>query len=341
MNFKGFEIMVSINGISTNFYSSLQNIKAQELDTPNVNSNLDKNSLNVLSQNSIKKEMSRIKPDYEQINLDKTNETEIQKNDKTLKFASDFSLTGMAANGKISIWGKLMGYDKQISQDEINDLKNFINQTKALGFGRAHEEVIGYYPTDVDLFAKEYTSKDDSGTLLGLGRKSHVEGFEILDKDLSAEEFKDKWLDYALRQYLGERVGVESITIGKKAISMLTSTNKPPVEYQTLQNINFIDEESRQRFLTLMKAGMKSGADFKEVVEGVLSLYNVQNTNKLDGNKVYASVIGRSEKLETYDINKDEKFAYLKELMRLEKNGVNILKLMEKVEQKQKLDIKA
>ena len=167
-----------------------------------------------------------------------------------------------------------------------------------------------------------------------------MEGFEILDKDLSIDEFKDKWIDYALRQYLGERVGVESITIGKKAISMLTSTNKPPIEYQTLQNINFTDEESRQRFLALMKAGMKSGADFKEVVEGVLSLYNVQNTDKLDGNKVYASVIGRSEKLTTYDINKDEKFAYLKELMQLEKNGVDILKLMEKVEQKQKLDIK-
>lgn len=177
--------------------------------------------------------------------------------------------------------------------------------------------------------------------MLGLGRKSHVEGFEILDKDLSTEEFKDKWLDYALRQYLGERVGVESITIGKKAISMLTSTNKPPIEYETMQSINFTDDESRQRFLTLMKAGMKSGAEFKEVIEGVLSLYNVQNTDKLDGNKVYASVIGRSEKLATYDINKDEKFAYLKELMRLEKSGIDILKLMEKSQKKRNLDVKA
>ena len=293
-----------------NLYSGFQNIKP----------NTDENSLNLSSQKLVQN----------------TNQSSNQ-----IKFHKDFSLTGIAANGKISIWGKLMGYDKQMSQDEIDELKSFVSQTGALGFGRAHEEIIGYYPTNVDLFAKEYTSKDDGGTLLGLGHKSHVEGFEILDKDLSIEEFKDRWLDYALRQYLGERVGVESITIGKKSISMLTSTNKPPVEYQTLQNINFIDEESRQRFLTLMKAGMKSGADFKEVIEGVLSLYNVQNTNKLDGNKVYASVIGRSKKLETYDINKDEKFAYLKELMRLEKNGVNILKLMEKVEQKQKLDIKA
>ena len=246
----------------------------------------------------------------------------------------------MAANGKISIWGKLMGYDKQMRQDEIDELKSFVSQTEALGFGRLYESIIGYYPTNVDLFAKEYTSKDDSGTLLGLRHKSHVEGFEILDKDMSVEEFKDRWLDYALRQYLGERVGVESITIGKKAISMLTSTNKPPIEYETMQSINFTDDESRQRFLTLMKAGMKSGAKFKEVIEGVLSLYNVQNTDKLDGNKVYASVIGRSEKLATYDINKDEKFAYLKDLMRLEKSGIDILKLMEKSQKKRNLDVK-
>ena len=72
----------------------------------------------------------------------------------------------------------------------------------------------------------------------------------------------------------------------------------------------------------------------------MLSLYNVQNTDKLDGNKVYASVIGRSEKLATYDINKDEKFAYLKELMRLEKSGIDILKLMEKSQRKRNLDVK-
>ena len=66
----------------------------------------------------------------------------------------------------------------------------------------------------------------------------------------------------------------------------------------------------------------------------------MQNTDKLDGNKVYASVIGRSEKLATYDINKDEKFAYLKGLMRLEKSGIDILKLMEKSQKKRNLDVK-
>lgn len=323
-----------VNGANVNLYSGFQNIREQSAS--HIRPSTDENSLNLSSQ----KLAQFANQNSEQINLNQTNESKFNKDDEPLKFARNNSLTGIASNGKISIWGKLMGYDKQMSQDEIDELKSFVSQTGALGFERLYESIIGYYPTNVDLFAKEYTSKDGSGTLLGLGHKSHVEGFEILDKDLSVEEFKDRWLDYALRQYLGERVGVESITIGKKAISMLTSTNKPPIEYETMQSINFTDDESRQRFLTLMKAGMKSGTKFKEVIEGVLSLYNVQNTDKLDGNKVYASVIGRSEKLATYDINKDEKFAYLKELMRLEKSGIDILKLMEKSQKKRNLDVK-
>ena len=211
-----------VNGANVNLYSGFQNIREQSAS--HIKPSADENSLNLSSQ--------KLAKNTNQINLGNASESKFSKDDEPLKFARDYSLTGMTANGKISIWGKLMGYDKQMSQDEINELKSFVSQTEALGFGRLYESIIGYYPTNVDLFAKEYTSKDDSGTLLGLRHKSHVEGFEILDKDMSVEEFKDKWLDYALRQYLGERVGVESITIGKKAISMLTSTNKPPIEYE-------------------------------------------------------------------------------------------------------------
>jgi len=234
-----------VNGANVNLYSGFQNIREQSAS--HIRPSTDENSLNLSSQ----KLVQNANQSSDQINLNQTNESKFNKDDEPLKFAKDNSLTGIAANGKISIWGKLIGYDKQMSQDEIDELKSFVSQTGALGFGRLYESIIGYYPTNVDLFAKEYTLKDDSGTLLGLGHKSHVEGFEILDKDLSTEEFKDRWLDYALRQYLGERVGVESITIGKKAISMLTSTNKPPIEYETMQSINFTDDESRQRFFCI------------------------------------------------------------------------------------------
>ena len=153
-----------------NLYSGFQNIKPRT----------DENSLKLSSRNLAKNASSN------------SDQIKFHKDDDTLNFAKDYSLTGIAANGKISIWGKLMGYDKQMSQDEIDELKSFVGQTGALGFGRLYESIIGYYPTNVDLFAKEYTSKDDSGTLLGLGHKSHVEGFEILDKDLSVEEFNSR-----------------------------------------------------------------------------------------------------------------------------------------------------
>ena len=93
-----------------NLYSGFQNIKPST----------DENSLNLSSQ----KLAQFANQSSDQINLNETNESKFNKDDEPLKFA--FSLTGMAANGKISIWGKLMGYDKQMSQDEIDELKSFV-----------------------------------------------------------------------------------------------------------------------------------------------------------------------------------------------------------------------
>ena len=128
-----------------NLYSGFQNIREQSASRSKPSA--DENSLNLSSQ--------KLTENTNQINLSRTNEGKFNKDDEPLKFAQDNSLTGMATNGKISIWGKLMGYDKQMSQDEINELKSFVNQTEALGFGRLYESIIGYYPTNVDLFAKE------------------------------------------------------------------------------------------------------------------------------------------------------------------------------------------
>ena len=133
-----------INGTNVNLYSGFQNIREQSAS--HIKPTSDEISLNLSSQ--------KLAKNTNQINLGSASESKFNKDDEPLKFAKDYSLTGIAANGKISIWGKLMGYDKQMSQDEINELKRFVSQTGVLGFGRAHEEVIGYYPTNVDLFAK-------------------------------------------------------------------------------------------------------------------------------------------------------------------------------------------
>ena len=141
-----------VNGANVNLYSGFQNIREQSASR--IKPNSDEISLNLSSQ----KLAQFANQSNDQINLNRANESKFNKDDEPLKFAKDCSLTGIAANGKISIWGKLMGYDKQMSQDEIDELKSFVNQTEALGFGRLYESIIGYYPTNVDLFAKEYTS---------------------------------------------------------------------------------------------------------------------------------------------------------------------------------------
>ena len=81
-----------------NLYSGFQNIKPSA----------DENSLNSLPRNLAKNTSSS------------SDQIKFHKDDEPLKFAKDYSLTGIAANGKTSIWGKLMGYDKQMSQDEID-----------------------------------------------------------------------------------------------------------------------------------------------------------------------------------------------------------------------------
>ena len=137
-----------VNGANVNLYSGFQNIREQSAS--HIKPNSDENSLNLSPQ----KLVQNANQSSEQTNLSRTNESKFNKDDEPLKFARDNSLTGMAANGKISIWGKLIGYDKQMSQDEINELKSFVSQTEALGFGRLYESIIGYYPTNVDLFVK-------------------------------------------------------------------------------------------------------------------------------------------------------------------------------------------
>ena len=82
---------------SVNLYSGFSNIKP----------NTDENSLNLSSRNLAK----NTSQSSDQINLSHTNESKFNKDDEPLKFT--FSLTGRAANGKISIWGNQPRRDKR------------------------------------------------------------------------------------------------------------------------------------------------------------------------------------------------------------------------------------
>ena len=99
-----------VNGANVNLYSGFQNIREQSAS--HIKPSTDEISLNLSSQ--------KLAQSSDQINLNRTNESKFNKDDEPLKFA--FSLTAIAANGKISILGKLMGCDKQMRQNETNEL---------------------------------------------------------------------------------------------------------------------------------------------------------------------------------------------------------------------------
>ena len=98
---KGFEMIGGINGANVNLYSGFQNIREQSAS--HIKPSTDENSLNLSSQKLAK------------FANQSSDQIKFHKDDDALKFARNNSLTGIAANGKISIWGKLMGYDKQMS----------------------------------------------------------------------------------------------------------------------------------------------------------------------------------------------------------------------------------
>ena len=50
----------SVNGVGTNFYIGSQSSRAQELDTNNTKSNIDKNSLNNLSSGLVDEQASGV-----------------------------------------------------------------------------------------------------------------------------------------------------------------------------------------------------------------------------------------------------------------------------------------
>ena len=90
-----------VNGANVNLYSGFQNIREQSAS--HIRPSTDENSLNLSSQKLVQNANQS------------SDQIKFHKDDEPLKFARDNSLTGIAANGKISIWGKLMGYDKQMS----------------------------------------------------------------------------------------------------------------------------------------------------------------------------------------------------------------------------------
>ena len=242
-----------------------------------------------------------------------------------------FSLSGYTLKEEISVWGKISGLDDSFGNGEIKNLKNFLNNSKAFGFDKINRDLAEHDATNVDEFARKYINDDFAP--LGIGYKSQDKGFDLLDSDISVDEFKDKWAEYAALKRLGES-GAEKISVSGENITIITNKNKAPVEFKELESIEYEDEESKKFFIKFIRDSIEKGLDIVSVLEDYAE-FKENDNNKPAAFKPIKAV---SESL-TYkdDISKE----FFLNFLRVEQErGGDIERILQELAKINRLDIK-
>jgi len=196
---------------------------------------------------------------------------------------------------KVTIIGKLRGYDPDFTSEQLSDLKNFINESKGLFVeyiqgqqakpDNDKPKILRDTPYTVNEFLNEYRGNRQ---LLFMQDSRTV---DLLDSDMSVDEFKKEWAKYALKERFNITLSGED---AKNAVNILKEINE-----KGIQDIESVEEEKD---------------DTKE--------------------KKFTPIQAESKNTETYDITKDEKFSYLLKLQELERErGIDVLRIMQKLEE--------
>ena len=196
---------------------------------------------------------------------------------------------------KVTIIGKLRGYDPDFTSEQLSDLKNFINESKGLFVeyiqgqqakpDNDKPKILRDTPYTVNEFLNEYRGNHQ---LLFMQNSRTI---DLLDSDMSVDEFKEEWAKYALKERFNITLSGED---AKNAVNILKEMNE-----KGLQDIESVEEEKD---------------DTKE--------------------KKFTPIQAESKNTETYDIAKDEKFSYLLKLQELERErGIDVLRIMQKLEE--------
>ena len=196
---------------------------------------------------------------------------------------------------KVTIIGKLRGYDPDFTSEQLSDLKNFINESKGLFVeyiqgqqakpDNDKPKILRDTPYTVNEFLNEYRGNRQ---LLFMQNSRTI---DLLDSDMNVDEFKEEWAKYALKERFNITLSGED---AKNAVNILKEMNE-----KGLQDIESVEEEKD---------------DTKE--------------------KKFTPIQAESKNTETYDIAKDEKFSYLLKLQKLERErGIDVLRIMQKLEE--------
>ena len=243
-----------------------------------------------------------------------------------------FSLSGYTLDEKISVWGKISGLDGSFSRSEAENLKKFINSSGAFGFDKLNRDLAGYDTTNVDEFAKRYINRDYP--FLGIEYNAGNRGMEILDSDMSVDEFKDRWAEYTVLKRLGES-GAERISVDGENIAIVMNKNKAPVEFRELESIEYKDEQSKKAFIKFVRDAIEKGLDIQNLLEGRVEFK--ENTSEATAFKP----IQATSKSKTYE-DKDIRREFFENFLKAEREtGTDITEILNQLAKLGKFDVKA
>ena len=158
---------------------------------------------------------------------------------------------------KVTIIGKLRGYDPDFTSEQLSDLKNFINESKGLFVeyiqgqqakpDNDKPKILRDTPYTVNEFLNEYRGDRQ---LLFMQNSRTV---DLLDSDMSVDEFKEEWAKYALKERFNITLSGED---AKNAVNILKEMNEKGI--QDIDNIEEEKDDTKEKNLPLSKLKAKT-----------------------------------------------------------------------------------
>ena len=264
-----------------------------------------------------------------------------------------FSLSGYTKDDKISVWGKINGLDSSVSKEKAAELKSFVDSTRALiAHARDPSDIFRRDVFSVDKFMKRY-DVDLGGFGLGLMRSGSgvamdAEASRLLNSDMSEEEFKDKWLEYAANKILGEYANVKiSLKDGALNFNQTPAKERIALLGQEIEDrVSYADEASKKEFFKFLKDVFKNGESIGDALQKIaLKKGDFDETVKEEAQADAAKEkkfkpIQAVSKSQTY-VYKDIKREFFEKFIKAEREkGTDIMELLRKIG-KMGLDLKA
>ena len=266
-----------------------------------------------------------------------------------------FSLSGYTRDDKISIWGKMNGLDPSTDKEKAAELKSFVDSTRALiAHAGDPSDIFRQDVFSVDKFLSKF-NVDLGGFGPGLSMRSgsglimDAEASKLLDSDMSEEEFKDKWLEYAANKILGEYANVKiSLKDGELNFDQTPAKERITLLGQDLETrVSYADEASKKEFFKFLKDVFKNGQSIGDALQKIaLKKGDFDETVKEEAQADAAKEkkfkpIKATSKSQTY-VYKDIKREFFEKFIKAEQEkGTDVTKLLEALNKIRKLDINA